>query len=85
MPWKGSPMQIVICRASQRRFISLSGQWTDKRSQARPFADAWEALDFAGRHCLDHIRLLYDFPDPRQSFSLPLSEIAPLPSPQEAN
>ncbi len=80
---KGFPMQIVICSASRSRFLSLGGQWTDKRSQARPFADAWEALDFAGQHRLEHIHLLYDFPDPRRSFSVSLAEIAPQPSPRD--
>ncbi len=67
--------KIVIRSAVTRRYHSVNGQWTAKRSEARTFDDAFEAIEYAGRHGLSNIRLFFDFAGLRRSFSLDPLEV----------
>ncbi len=74
-------MRVIIRSALTHHFLSASGQWTEKRSEARGFANAWEALECARHLRLPNIRLIFDFAEPGSDFTLDLGELPPFNDP----
>jgi hypothetical protein len=69
-------MSILLQNLETLQYVSQPSGWTDEREHAREFGGGTEALFYCYQHHLEHMRILGQFDDPQQNFTIPLTEIS---------
>jgi len=67
-------MSVLIQSMRTEKFVKGPAQWTDRPEKAREFGGGIDALFYCYQNHLDDMKILGRFPDPRQNFTIPLSE-----------
>jgi hypothetical protein len=69
-------MSILLQSIETLKYVDEPSGWTDRRDHAREFGGGTEALFYCYQHHLKHMRILGQFDDPQQDFTIPLTEIS---------
>jgi hypothetical protein len=69
-------MSILLQSLDTMKYVGRPSGWTERPELAREFGGGTEALFYCYQHHLDHMRILGQFADARQNFTIPLNTIS---------
>lgn len=69
-------MSVLLQNVKTAKFVEHPAGWTAHPDKARVFGGATDALFYCYNHHLRNMQILGSFDDPRQNFTIPLTEIA---------
>jgi hypothetical protein len=69
-------MSIFLQSLETMKYVGIATGWTDNPRMAREFGGGTEALFYCYQHHLARMRILGQFEDPRENFTIPLTEIS---------
>jgi hypothetical protein len=69
-------MSIRLQSLDTLKYVGASSSWTDMPEQARDFDGGTEALFYCYEHHLKHMRVLGQFDDPEENFTVRLPDFS---------
>jgi len=67
-------MSVKLLNAKTAKFVQEPQGWTDDERRARDFAGGTHALFYCYQHHLTNMRILGQFANPKENFSIAVSE-----------
>ena len=68
-------MSVLLQSMKTAKYVEQPEGWTEHPGQAREFRGATDALIYCYNHHLKNMQILGSFDDPRENFTIPLTEM----------